>query len=74
MKGRITQALIVLVGVAILTPPPLYGYIDPLSGSIILQVVAAGILGATITVKRFWSNIRDFFRRSERIDGERPEA
>lgn len=74
MTRRITRALMVLVGISILAPPPVYGYIDPLSGSIILQVVAAGLLGATITVRRFWSSIRGFFRPSKDVDGEQPEA
>ncbi len=32
-------------------------YVDPLSGSVILQVLAAGLLGGMFVVKRFWSHI-----------------
>lgn len=32
-------------------------YVDPLSGSVILQVLAAGILGGAFAVKRFWRQI-----------------
>ena len=38
-------------------------YIDPVSGSIILQVLAAGALAGMFTVKRFWAHLRDRARR-----------
>ena len=33
-------------------------YIDPATGSYILQIVLAGILGALFTLKIFWKKIR----------------
>jgi len=38
-------------------------YIDPASGSFILQMLIAGIVGAGFAVKIFWRNIRAFFGR-----------
>jgi hypothetical protein len=52
--------LVAFLSVAVFFPAPVAGYIDPLSGSIILQVVAAGILAGTLTVRRFWTRIRGF--------------
>jgi hypothetical protein len=43
-------------------PQPVHAYIDPLSGSIILQVLAAAFLAAAYTMKRFWGRIRQVFR------------
>jgi hypothetical protein len=34
---------------------PLAAYIDPITGSIIFQLIAAVVLGAALTVKRVWS-------------------
>lgn len=33
-------------------------YIDPLSGSVLLQVIAAGVLGALFTTKSFLAKVR----------------
>jgi hypothetical protein len=38
------------------------GYIDPGSGSYLLQVAVAGLLGAAFAVKSFWINIKTTFR------------
>ena len=37
-------------------------YIDPLSGSIIFQVAAAGLLAALFTIKRFWNRVKELLR------------
>lgn len=40
-----------------------HAYLDPGTGSFILQVVAAGALGGLFAVKTFWRQIIDFFQR-----------
>lgn len=46
-------------------------YIDPGSGSFILQVVVGAILGASVAVKMYWARLRAYFgSRSERNDGD----
>jgi hypothetical protein len=35
-----------------------YAYIDPGTGSYFLQIIIAGLLGAAITAKVFWKNIK----------------
>ena len=44
-------------------PRPAYAYIDPMSGSIILQALAAGFLAALFMLKRFWYRVAESFRR-----------
>jgi hypothetical protein len=36
-------------------------YIDPGSGSMLLQIIAGAILGAGVVVKTYWSRIKSFF-------------
>ena len=36
-------------------------YLDPGSGSYVLQIVLASLLGAAFAVKAFWFRIRNFF-------------
>lgn len=44
-------------------PDVTYAYLDPISGSIILQALIAGVLGAILSIKRVSWAIRDFFAR-----------
>ena len=39
-------------------------YLDPGSGSIIIQVLIAGIMAAGIVVKVFWKKIKAIFNRT----------
>jgi len=32
-------------------------YVDPQAGSILFQVIVAGLLGAAFTVKRWWAQV-----------------
>jgi hypothetical protein len=61
--SRSTSVGAALLVLLLITPAPLFGYIDPLSGSIILQVIAAGVFAGLLTVKRFWFRVRAAFGR-----------
>ena len=43
--------------------PTVFAYIDPGTGSYVLQVALAGVLGASYAVRLAWSRIRRVFRR-----------
>lgn len=43
----------------------LFLYIDPQSGSYLLQVIIAAILGGAFWIKKFWRRIRSFFTREK---------
>lgn len=52
------------------TPDLVYAYLDPMSGSVILQAVIAGALGALLTVKRVGFAFREAWTRFvKRIKG-----
>jgi hypothetical protein len=38
-------------------------YIDPGSGSLLLQLIAGGVLAAGVFVKSYWLRIKSFFRK-----------
>jgi hypothetical protein len=40
-----------------------FAYIDPASGSYILQLILAGLLGAAFAIKMMWRRIRAFVGR-----------
>lgn len=44
----------------------LKAYLDPGTGSYLLQLLIAGFAGAILSLKIFWKNIRDFFKFSKK--------
>jgi len=43
-------------------PHKVYAYLDPGTGSYLLQLAIAGILGGLYAVKLFWKNIKTFLK------------
>ena len=46
----------------LLFPPPTYAYIDPGTGSYLVQVVIAGLLGILLSLKIYWARIKAFLK------------
>ena len=42
-------------------PQKAYAYLDPGTGSLILQMIIAGLLGASFAIKVYWKKIKAFF-------------
>jgi len=42
-------------------------YLDPGSGSVILQIILAAILGIGVTVRIFWKKIKYILSRQKKI-------
>lgn len=51
-----------LLLVSLAAPAPALAYVDPLSGSVILQVASAGILAAAFTFKIWWGRVKELGR------------
>ena len=47
---------------------PAYAYLDPGTGSIILQAILAFIAGAAATVSLWWGNLKMFFKKVFKLD------
>jgi len=51
---------------------PAYAYLDPTTGSILLQGLLAGVAGVMVVGRLYWTKVKAFFRR---ISGKTsPEA
>jgi len=50
--------------------PPLkvHAYLDPGSGSFLIQLLIAGLVGGAFLIKGFWGKIIAFFRRGKEND------
>ena len=56
--------MLVISGIVVLAfSSEAYAYIDPSTGSYLLQILLAGLLGALFTIKIFWRNFKGFFAR-----------
>jgi hypothetical protein len=60
LTGALLAAMIMLVSSFDGT---LYAYLDPGTGSIVIQAVIAGIVGALAIVRLYWHKLRSIFRR-----------
>jgi hypothetical protein len=56
------------LALATVVEPPAHAYLDPASGSMLLQLVLGGVAGAAVAVKLIWHRIRGLGRR----DTQRP--
>jgi uncharacterized membrane protein YhhN len=71
-----SHSVIYIAGIALfllMFARPTWAYLDPASGSMILQVVLAAVAAAAITVKAFWHRIRAMFGPTNRDDPDVPD-
>ncbi len=55
-----TSLLVALI-VALIVPQAAHAYLDPASGSMILQAVIGGVAAGALAVKYYWRRIQAFF-------------
>lgn len=66
-----SRRLIVLVLLlAVCVPRQAHAYLDPTSGSILLQVLLGGLAGAALAIKLFWHKILGFLGLAKPDDDE----
>ena len=61
--GRLAAKLLVLAASFVFVPKPVYAYIDPGTGSLVIQAVLAAVLTIGATVKVFWHQIKEKYRK-----------
>lgn len=60
MNSRNMQLAVILMAIA---PINTQAYLDPGSGSLIIQAVVGAIAGAFMFCKLYWTKIKDFFSK-----------
>ena len=51
---------------------PVFAYLDPGSGSLVLQMLVGGVAAAFFTIKTYWTKIAGFFtRKRDQADPEK---
>ena len=59
-KRRLALGFFLLAGLFL--PAPARAYVDPGTGSYVLQLLIAGLLGALFALKVFWHKLVAFFK------------
>jgi hypothetical protein len=63
-KGSWLARIIALAAlIVIVRPTDAWAYIDPSTGSYLLQMLLAGIVAAALAIRIFWTNLKLFFQR-----------
>ena len=80
LVGNLVHSVILAFLLSLICTRDAYAYLDPGSGSYILQLLVAGLLGASLAIRIYWRKIRAFVSRlfgrgpveeqSEQEDGE----
>lgn len=60
MNGNRTTVLVAAI-VGLVAPGAAYAYLDPASGSMILQAVIGGVAAAAVAFRVYWRRIATFF-------------
>lgn len=70
---HLKMTFIMVCLIYILFPKKIYAYLDPGTGSLILQTIIAGLVGVSFTIKIYWKKIKAFFANhfsKRRINGK----
>jgi hypothetical protein len=60
---EIVYLTLILLFCSLLVPQKAYAYIDPGTGSIILQVVLGVLIAGMVSLKIFWSRVIGLFKK-----------
>lgn len=60
MQRRIFAPAVLSLAILLAVTPDAHAYLDPGTGSMLLQLLLGGIAGALIVMKLYWFNIKAF--------------
>lgn len=70
--GKVLSVLLVFLAL----PGQAHAYLDPNSGSILLQILLGGFVGIALAGRMFWGNLKNFFTfgRGKNTEAKRDEV
>ncbi len=60
-RRRLAPRALIAAVALILLPTPALAYIDPGTGSFVIQGIIAAVVGASLVIKMFWHRIKSVF-------------
>lgn len=67
------ERLLVAIAALVASTTWAFAYLDPGTGSLVLQMLIAGALTAAASIKIFWAQVKEFFRRSPKPKNSRAD-
>ena len=61
-------SVVFVVAAICLFARPAHAYLDPSTGSLIFQIIAAAFLGVAVFIRIYWAKVKSFFRKGEQDD------
>ncbi|MFC2155515.1 hypothetical protein ACFLRB_03365 [Acidobacteriota bacterium] len=58
-----TKKIAVLIVLFFLFTPGIFAYLDPGTGSYLIQILIAALVSVSLGVKIFWKNIKSFLKK-----------
>jgi hypothetical protein len=68
INNRSKAFIFIILSSILFLPEFMFPYLDPGTGSYVIQVILAGILGVGVAVKLFWGKIKQLFVKKKPIE------
>ncbi len=63
-KILVIKLILLLLGALLINSVPVYAYLDPGAGSMLLQIFIGGVIAAGIIIKAKWYKLKSFFLKN----------
>lgn len=70
MKSFVEKTLVVLIVAIFFFPLNAFAYLDPGSGSMLLQLILGGVAGLMVVVKLYWQSFLSLFKGKKSTDSD----
>jgi nitrate/nitrite transporter NarK len=71
--GPLTPLALVMILALVMLPTPALAYIDPGTGSFVIQGIIAAVVGAGFAVKMYWHRIKSLFTGKPMPEDDDPD-
>lgn len=68
---KLSSAVIIILVLMLTSPKCAYAYVDPGTGSFVVQLILGFIFGSIIGIKLYWKKIKSFFAK---LFSRKPDA
>ena len=70
IKISYLKDILIFLLIFILAPSVSWAYLDPGTGSFIIQILVATVVGTLVTIKMYWSKIIGIFKKKSENETE----
>ena len=65
MRNRLSTIAWAAICIALMSESPAQAYLDPGTGSLLLQLLLGGVAGLLTILKLYWKQIKSFFAKGD---------